>query len=133
MQSLIFWGNLLRSLRREYNLTQAEVAELLHTSRQNYSNIETGRTQPSAEQIAILSEIYEKDLIQYVINNMPVEYVEEQQEFKYNMTRYQEKRKRERQERRERDKIDGKRSRAKKEKGIPYMTDSSIDLSLLDK
>ncbi len=124
MQSLIFWGNLLRTLRREHHLTQAELGEILHTSRQNYSNLETGRTQPTAEQIAILSHIYDKDLIQYVINNMPVEYVAEQQEFKYNMNHYVENRKSERTS-------DGKRR--KKEVGIPYMTDSAIDPSMFER
>ena len=120
MQSLIFWGNLLRVLRREHHLTQAEIAEILHTSRQNYSNLETGRTQPSAEQIAILSHIYDKD----VINNMPVEYVAEQQEFKYNMNCYVENRNKEKT-------ADGKRR--KKEVGIPYMTDSAIDPSMFER
>jgi len=87
MEMEIFWGDLLRSLRRAHNLTQDEVASVLHTTRQNISNMETGRCQPSAEVIAVLSNIYDMDLIDYATHCMPVEYVAEQQAFKYQMPR----------------------------------------------
>jgi|GEM_PF-3031539 len=93
MSTTIYWGELLRAYRQMYHLTQSDIAGVLHTSRQNYSNIETGRTQPTPEEIAILSEIYEVDLIKYVARCMPAEYVAEQQEFKYNIVKYDERKK----------------------------------------
>ena len=78
----IFWGTLLRQLREKHKLTQADIAKILHMSRASYSNIETGRKKPSAETLAILSNIYNLDLFQYALNNMPESFVREQAEFK---------------------------------------------------
>jgi len=63
-----------------------EVANILHVSRQDYSNLETGRTHPSPEEIEILSNIYDVDLIRYASDCMPLEYLEEQKAFKYNLS-----------------------------------------------
>ncbi|SNU08664.1 Helix-turn-helix domain-containing protein [Lachnospiraceae bacterium] len=78
----IFWGNILRKLRYDHELTQNEIAEILHMTRQNYSNIECGKRQPSAETIAILSDLYEVDLYNYIINLMPNNYVAELDNYK---------------------------------------------------
>lgn len=78
----IFWGTLLRQLREKHKFKQAEIASILHIDRASYSNIETGRKRPSAETLAILSNIYDIDLFQYALNNMPETFVREQSEFK---------------------------------------------------
>lgn len=82
----IFWGTLLRQLREKHKLNQADIAGILHMSRASYSNIETGRKKPSAETLAILSNIYNVDLFQYALNNMPEQFVREQTEFKAERT-----------------------------------------------
>lgn len=78
----IFWGTILREIRRSYMLSQEDLARILHISRQSYSFLECGRRQPTVEEIAILSEIYNEDLYRYAIKCMSVEMVAEQQEFK---------------------------------------------------
>ena len=84
---VIFWGTLLRQLREKHKLTQNDIANVLHISRQSYSNIETGRKKPSAETLAILSNIYNVDLFQYALNNMPEAFVKEQSEFKCSISK----------------------------------------------
>ena len=81
----IYWGDVLRKLRLAHKLSQEDLAGVLHISRQTYSNIECGRSQPTAEELAILSEIYERDLYQYVIQHLPEDMVEEQRRFKITM------------------------------------------------
>ncbi len=76
------WSPILTDLRKDNGLTQGEVAEILHTSRQNYNSIELGRVKPTAIMIAVLSDIYEVDLFEYVLNNLPQEYVAEKHVFK---------------------------------------------------
>lgn len=78
----IFWGNILRKLRYQHHLTQYEVAEMLHISRQTYSNLECGKRHPSPEVIAILSDLYDVDLYNYVVSLMPQNYVAEHNEYK---------------------------------------------------
>lgn len=86
MKIKVSWGNVLRTLRLDHNLTQAEIADLLHISRPDYTNIELGRQQPTAEMIAILTDIYDTELYRYALNSLPDELVAEQNEFKANMT-----------------------------------------------
>ena len=82
MSPIIFWGDLLRSLRESNNLLQKEMALVLHVSRQTYSNLETGRARPSPEQLAILSYIYGVDLMDYIHHCLPQEYLDEQEAFR---------------------------------------------------
>ncbi len=81
----IYWGEIMRELRLEYNLTQQEVAGVLHISRQTYSGLECGRTQPTVEILAILSNIYDIDIYSYAVNRMPDDMVAEQKDFKSTM------------------------------------------------
>lgn len=81
----IFWGDCLRSARIKKKLTQKEVAAVLDISRQTYSSYETGRSQPTPEVLAILSNIYEENLFDYALQSMPEEYVAEQENFKYHI------------------------------------------------
>ena len=85
MKIKVSWGSVLRTLREKYDLTQAEIAELLHISRPDYANIEGGRQQPTAEMIAILTDIYETDLYRFAINSLPDELIAEQTRFKANI------------------------------------------------
>lgn len=76
------WSTILRELRKENGLTQGEVADILHISRQCYNGMETGRINPSAIMIAVLNDIYKVNLYEYALNNLPDEYVAEKQIFK---------------------------------------------------
>ena len=84
-QILNYWGDILRKARLSRNLTQKEIADVLHISRQTYSSFETGRSHPTPELIAILSNIYDINLFDLVLKYMPDEYVAEQHEFKYSI------------------------------------------------
>ncbi len=81
MEPKIYWGGILRALRLKNNLTQKEVAAVLHISRQGYSYIETGRCNPSAEIITVLSNVYSVDLNSYINSCFSNEYLREQDQF----------------------------------------------------
>ena len=78
----IFWGEMLRTLRESRGLIQKELAVVLHESRQTYSNLETGRSHPSPEQIYALSALYNVNLLQYVGECLPEEYLKEIRHFR---------------------------------------------------
>ena len=48
----------LKELRKVYNYTQDDVAEVLQTSRQTYSHYETGLRKPSTESLYKLAGLY---------------------------------------------------------------------------
>ena len=48
----------IRDLREDHDLTQAQVAKILHTTQQQYSKIETGRADISAEKLILLAKFY---------------------------------------------------------------------------
>ena len=48
----------IRELREDRNLTQAEVAKVIHTSQQQYSKIETGQSDISGEKLVLLAKFY---------------------------------------------------------------------------
>lgn len=48
----------LQNKRKEMDLTQEEVAEKIHVSRQTISNWETGRTLPDITSLVLISDIY---------------------------------------------------------------------------
>ena len=87
MYPTVYWGDLLRGLREKHHMLQKEVAILLHTSRQSYSNLENGRTQPSPEQLAALSYIYDVNLLDYVQKCLPPGFVAEQSAYRTIQTR----------------------------------------------
>jgi len=78
MYPTVYWGELLRDLRVQHFMLQKEVAILLHISRQSYCNLENGRTQPTPEQLAALSFIYDVNLLDYVRKCIPPSFVAEQ-------------------------------------------------------
>ena len=79
---VIFWGQLLRELRKSHHLNQEEIARVLHISRQDYSHIETGKVGPTPEIISILSNLYDKDLFIHALDEMPEALIKEQRDFK---------------------------------------------------
>ncbi len=81
-QITIFWGQILRELRKKNHLHQNDIAGLLHISRQNYSHIETGKVRPTPEMISILAEVYQTDLFNYARKCMPTTLLREQSEFR---------------------------------------------------
>ena len=48
----------LKDLREDRDLTQAQVAKVLKTTQQQYSKIETGRADISAEKLVLLARFY---------------------------------------------------------------------------
>ena len=65
-------GKNLRQLRAERGLTQEQVAERLHVSRQTLSSYESGRTRPDVETLVRLCGIYGTDLDGVVYGQTPV-------------------------------------------------------------
>lgn len=55
-------GKKLKEKRQEANLTQKELAEILHVSRQTISSWEVGRTYPDLDILIALSDFYETPL-----------------------------------------------------------------------
>jgi len=52
------WNDTLKQLRERKGKTQLEIAEILNMSRTGYAQYESGRNQPSIEQIVQLAEYY---------------------------------------------------------------------------
>jgi transcriptional regulator with XRE-family HTH domain len=55
-------GKKLKEKRQEANLTQKELAEILHVSRQTISSWEVGRTYPDLDVLVAISELYDTPL-----------------------------------------------------------------------
>ena len=52
------FGNILKKLRQDYNLTQEDLAEKINTSRSNIANYENDKNKPSIEVLEKLSKIF---------------------------------------------------------------------------
>lgn len=52
----------LRRLRETAGLSQAQVAQQLHITRQAYNHYETGRSLPTLEALEALAQLYDTDL-----------------------------------------------------------------------
>lgn len=52
----------IKNLRKEKSLTQDQLAEALHVTRQAVSNWENGKTEPDIETITQLAEFFEVDV-----------------------------------------------------------------------
>jgi len=63
-------GEKLAELRKQKNLTQENVAEILNVTRQTISNWELGQTVPDLEQAKELSKLYQISLDELVGNDM---------------------------------------------------------------
>ena len=49
----------IRDLREDRDLSQAELAKVIHTTQQQYSKIETGRSDISGEKLILLAKFYQ--------------------------------------------------------------------------
>lgn len=54
-------GKNIRALRMRKNLSQDQLAQILHVTRQTISNYETGRSQPDMEMLTLLSQALDAD------------------------------------------------------------------------
>lgn len=71
-------GLKLKKRRQEKNLTQEQVCEKIHVSRQTISNWENGRSYPDIISVMMLSDIYEISLDELLKgDNRMVNYLEE--------------------------------------------------------
>ncbi|MBO4953568.1 MAG: helix-turn-helix transcriptional regulator [Clostridia bacterium] len=50
--------NRIKDLREEHNLNQAKIAEVIQTTQQQYSKIETGKSDISGEKLKRLAQFY---------------------------------------------------------------------------
>lgn len=50
--------NRIRDLREDSDLSQAELAKVMKTTQQQYSKIETGKSDISGEKLKLLAEFY---------------------------------------------------------------------------
>lgn len=48
----------IRDLREDSDLKQADIAKIIHTTQQQYSNIETGKADISGEKLILLAKYY---------------------------------------------------------------------------
>lgn len=48
----------IRDLREDRDLSQADIAKIIHTTQQQYSKIETGKADISGEKLKRLAEFY---------------------------------------------------------------------------
>jgi len=56
----------LRKIRKEKNMTQEQIAGMIHVSRQTISNWENGKSYPDIESLILLSDIYKVSLDELV-------------------------------------------------------------------
>jgi len=52
----------IKTLRKQQHMTQDELAELLHVTRQTVSNYENGKSEPDIETLVHIAEIFETDV-----------------------------------------------------------------------
>ena len=50
--------NRIRDLREDHDLSQAKIAQVIKTTQQQYSKIETGKADISGEKLKLLAEFY---------------------------------------------------------------------------
>lgn len=55
-------GKNIRALRMRKKLSQDQLAQILHVTRQTISNYETGRSQPDLEMLTLLSQALDTDI-----------------------------------------------------------------------
>ncbi|MBN7814696.1 helix-turn-helix domain-containing protein [Algoriphagus pacificus] len=59
-------GHYLKKARETKRFSQSEIAHLLEISQKTLSNIESGKSKPSIEQLSKMEKIYDIDIIQYL-------------------------------------------------------------------
>lgn len=48
----------IRALREDNDYKQSDIAKIIHTTQQQYSKIETGKSEITADKLIILAKIY---------------------------------------------------------------------------
>lgn len=73
------YKTILRNMREDRDLTQTNIAEILHCTKQNYGQIENGKVIPSIKQMVILSNYYNVS-IDYILarSTAPMPYSKKQ-------------------------------------------------------
>ncbi|WP_449449175.1 helix-turn-helix domain-containing protein [Streptococcus suis] len=66
----------LKELRKEKGLTQKEIAQLLNIKQNSYSNWETGKKNPSQENLSQLAQILDTST-DYLLGNTPIKNFQE--------------------------------------------------------
>lgn len=61
-QRTIALGERLRDLREDHDLSQKDVANMLHIDRSSYTRYESGKTRPDYEALILLAEFYHVSL-----------------------------------------------------------------------
>ncbi len=64
----------IKRLRTEKDMTQDELAEKMHVTRQTVSNWETEKNQPDIDTLACLAQVFETDLNEIIYGNKRNEY-----------------------------------------------------------
>ena len=65
---------ILKNIREKHNLTQDQMAERIHVTRQAVSRWETGETQPNTEMLKVPSRDFYADkntLLDFLLSHMP--------------------------------------------------------------
>ena len=56
----------IKDLREDYDLKQSDIANVINTTQQQYSKIENGKSEPTAEKLIKLSQFY-KVSVDYIL------------------------------------------------------------------
>ena len=59
---LTLYAKKIRDLRNDHDLTQAQVADLLHVGQRTYADYELGRIRIPVDSLLILAEYYDTDM-----------------------------------------------------------------------
>lgn len=60
----------IKDLREDHDLSQAEIAKVIKTTQQQYSKIETGKSDISGEKLRLLAEFYNVS-VDYILGLIP--------------------------------------------------------------
>ena len=64
-------GKNIVKLRKEQGMSQEQLAQKLHVTRQAVSNWETGRSQPDLDMLEALASAFETDILVVIYGQMP--------------------------------------------------------------
>ena len=64
-------GKHIKKLRKERDLSQEALAELLHVTRQAVSNWENGKTQPDLDMLERLAAVFQVDILVVIYGQLP--------------------------------------------------------------
>ena len=62
-------GKTIKKIRAEKGMTQEQLAERLHVTRQAVSNWEQGKTQPDVETLSAMAEVFEMPVEELIYGN----------------------------------------------------------------